>query len=117
MALDFPSSPTNGQVYTSGTTSWTWYNDVGAWRITSSGPTGYTGSKGDTGYTGSRAQTYIGAVAPSSPVNGDTWWNSNDGVRYVYYVDVDSSQWVQESAPPPAPQPVDILNNFLLMGA
>jgi hypothetical protein len=34
-------------------------------------------------------------TAPSSPANGDAWFNSNRGKTYVYYNDGDSSQWVQ----------------------
>lgn len=70
-ALDFPSSPTNGQGFVSGTTTWTYSSAKGVWNITSTGPIGvtgytgsrgidgiigvdgYTGSKGDIGYTGS----------------------------------------------------------------
>jgi hypothetical protein len=77
--------------------------------VGSQGNLGYTGSKGDTGftgssgftgsfgYTGSKGTTYIGSTAPGSPTNGDTWWNSENGIRYVYYADANSSQWVQES--------------------
>lgn len=87
MAINFPDTPTDGQVFTSGTTSWTWFATPGLWRITS-GPSGYTGSKGT---------TFIGDNPPSSPVNGDTWWDTVEGLRYVYYDDGTSSQWVQES--------------------
>lgn len=40
-----------------------------------------------------------GDVAPSNPSDGDVWYDSEGGRTYVYYVDVDSGQWV-ESAPP-----------------
>jgi hypothetical protein len=59
------------------------------------GSLGYTGSRG---YTGSKGTTYIGNTAPAGAIAGDTWWNNYDGVRYVYYTDVDTTQWVQESA-------------------
>lgn len=62
------------------------------------GDAGYTGSQGALGYTGSKGTTYTGNTAPISPVDGDTWWNSTTGVRYVYYVDSDSAQWVQETS-------------------
>lgn len=37
-----------------------------------------------------------GPAPPTSPtpVDGQLWWNSNDGRLYVYYSDIDSSQWV-----------------------
>ena len=50
------------------------------------------------GYVGSKGTTYIGNTAPGGAVAGDTWWNNYDGVRYVYYTDADTNQWVQESA-------------------
>ena len=65
------------------------------------GTIGYNGSQGATGFTGSKGTTTIANTAPESPVNGDTWWNSETGVRYVYYADGTSNQWVQESATGP----------------
>lgn len=32
---------------------------------------------------------------PSSPVDGEVWFNSSTGKTYVYYVDADSGQWVE----------------------
>ena len=32
--------------------------------------------------------------APGEPVSGQFWWNTNDGRLYIYYTDIDSSQWV-----------------------
>lgn len=40
----------------------------------------------------------IGDTAPSNPGAGDLWWNSLDGHLYVYYSDVDTSQWVDAFA-------------------
>jgi len=31
---------------------------------------------------------------PDNPVTGQLWWNTNDGRLYIYYTDIDSSQWV-----------------------
>ena len=70
-----------------------WSNNAGY-----TGSAGFTGSQGATGFTGSKGTTTISNTAPTSPVNGDTWWNSETGVRYVYYADGTSNQWVQESA-------------------
>lgn len=52
MAINFPDSPTDGQVFTSGSQSWTYYSTPGVWKVTS-GAIGYTGSQGALGYTGS----------------------------------------------------------------
>jgi hypothetical protein len=32
---------------------------------------------------------------PSSPVDGEVWFNSSTGKTYVYYVDADSGQWIE----------------------
>lgn len=74
MALDFPTSPTNGQVYG----NFIWSSAKGAWQ-----------AKPITG------KVTTSATAPSAPSNGDEWFNTNDGNIYVYYTDVDGSQWVQ----------------------
>lgn len=74
MALDFPTSPTNGQVYG----NFVYSTAKGAWQ-----------AKPITG------KVTTSATAPSSPSNGDEWFNTNDGNIYVYYTDVDGSQWVQ----------------------
>lgn len=96
--LNFPPFPIDGDIFTQNDIQWQYDAVYGVWNVISSGPTGYSGSKG---YTGSKGLTYIGNTAPLFPVNGDTWYNTDDGIRYVYYVDFDSSQWVQESAPGP----------------
>ena len=36
--------------------------------------------------------------APSSPNNGDLWWESNTGALKIYYNDGDSAQWVDSNA-------------------
>ena len=38
----------------------------------------------------------LSETEPVNPVNGDLWWCSEatDGALYVYYTDVNSSQWV-----------------------
>lgn len=64
-----------------------------------SGPTGPTGASvtgptGPTGATGGEV-TITGPSAPSPAVEGDLWFDSEQGKLYVYYVDTDSSQWVQ----------------------
>jgi hypothetical protein len=73
-ALDFPASPTNGQVYA----NWIYSTAKGAWQ-----------AKPITG------KVTTSSVAPAAPTNGDEWFNTNDGNLYVYYTDVDGSQWVQ----------------------
>ena len=40
-----------------------------------------------------------GATAPTTPSSGDTWFDTVGGRTYFYYVDTDSSQWVESSPP------------------
>lgn len=75
MPLDFPASPTNGQIYG----AYVYDSSTTAWR-----------SKG-----GAVAATYVSDTAPSGAVKGDMWYRSSDGTTYVYYVDADTSQWVE----------------------
>jgi hypothetical protein len=79
MALDFPSSPTNGQQYG----VYTYDSTLGAWRSRST----------------SSAATYVSDTAPAAANNGDLWWNSTDGTFYVSYNDGNSTQWVEGRAP------------------
>jgi len=47
---------------------------------------------------GGSASVTISATAPTSPEEGDLWWDSTDGNLYIYYNDGTSSQWVEASA-------------------
>lgn len=89
--LNFPASPTYNQTYTSDSgDSWVW--DGVSWNSLSVVP-----AQGTTGIQGASYYTTISSSPPSPANIGDTWWDSNTGVRYVYYFDGDSYQWVQES--------------------
>lgn len=77
-ALDFPSSPTNGQVYG----QYTYDSTKGAWRVTAA----------------NGATAVASPTAPTSPVAGNLWYNTNDGIMFMYYADGDSSQWVEVKA-------------------
>lgn len=47
----------------------------------------------------------IGTAAPSSPSDGDLWWDSDDGKLFVYYTDATpTSQWVDAAGPSVAVQ-------------
>lgn len=43
------------------------------------------------------ATMHVGATPPADPQNGNLWWNTEIGRLLVYYVDGDSSQWVDAS--------------------
>lgn len=75
MALDFPANPTNGQAYG----NFIYSSSKEAWQAKPL----------------SGAKTSTGDVPPTSPVNGDQWFNTSDGTLYIYVVDSDTSQWVE----------------------
>lgn len=60
-ALDFPSTPSNGQTYTANGLTYTFDSTKNIWVVTTlaGAPRGYTGSQGTTGFVGS-ASTTIG---------------------------------------------------------
>ena len=47
----------------------------------------YASSGGSAGFT-------IATTPPSSPSAGDTYWDSEEGVAYIWYEDGSSNQWV-----------------------
>ena len=76
MAIDFPSSPTNGQTYSSGGTTWVYDSAVPAWNLQNtviSGPTGPTGPTGPgITFTGYDNEIHVSAIDGSdSTGNGD----------------------------------------------
>jgi hypothetical protein len=80
MALDFPSSPTNGQVYA----GYTYDSSKLAWALTGTTVTNMT----------------VSDVAPSNPLSGDAWFDSSTASVFIYYNDGTSGQWVQEYSNP-----------------
>jgi hypothetical protein len=77
MAIDFPDSPTNNQTFTSGNNTWQW--DGTAWNIVSaSTPVNYV----------------ISDTAPSSPIEGSTWFDSSSSKMYIYY----DSSWLETTS-------------------
>jgi hypothetical protein len=75
-ALDFPSSPTNGQVYG----AYTYDSTKGAWNVTPQ----------------TQASVTTSDTPPVNPVSGDQWFYTVDGTMFVYYSDGTSSQWVEQ---------------------
>ena len=49
---------------------------------------------------GGSASITIADTAPESPTVGDVWFDSSDGKAYVYYEDVDTTQWVEIGGSP-----------------
>ena len=80
MALTFPSSPTNGQVYTDTITGNRYIYDSanGFWKFSSN-----------------NVGMSVSSTPPSNVGSGSMWYNREIGRTFVYYNDGDSSQWVE----------------------
>lgn len=82
MALTFPSSPTNGQLYVDATTGNRYLYDStnGVWK-----------------YAANNVGMSIGAAPPptASVAPGAMWYNSETGRTFILYQDDDSKQWVE----------------------
>jgi hypothetical protein len=76
--FNFPASPANGQTYSPQAGLSYTYDGTG-WKLTSGG------------YTG----VFISDTPPTSPTQGQLWWESDSGVMFIYYNDGTSSQWIQ----------------------
>ncbi len=75
MALDFPSNPSDGEVYGSYT-----YNLVkGVWQGTEE----------------SAAVAVTSPIRPTTANPGDIWVNTSTGIAFVYYNDGNTSQWME----------------------
>jgi C1q domain len=83
MALNFPNSPTDGQIYTDTPSGnrWVWDSANTVWKSTSTFTQTIT----------------VASTAPGTPVIGQLWWNQDYGRLLVYYSDGTSSQWVDAS--------------------
>ena len=75
MPINFPSSPTVGQIFTQGSRSWEWSGSAWNAKNTSYGPVGPTGPTGPVGATGATGadSTIAGPTGPTGPTgNGPT---------------------------------------------
>jgi len=126
MAIDFPNSPTTGDTYTAGGRTWQWDGtvwaaygnypdptvlkiDTGTNRvgINNTSPTTALDVTGDLTVSGtisggsiSGAGMTVSSTAPSSPSEGEMWYNEVSGRTFVYYDDGSSQQWVEFGVPP-----------------
>jgi len=80
MSLNFPDSPTDGQVYG----DYIYDATDGVWNKNPQ----------------QLASRFItSTTAPANPNNGDGWLDSNTGKTYVYYYDGSSGQWIESGNP------------------
>ncbi len=79
--VNLPDSPANGSTQTVGGIVYTYNSSKGYWTAASSG--------------GGTIQVTTSDSAPSSPADGDLWYDTDDGGMFVYYADGSSNQWVE----------------------
>jgi hypothetical protein len=78
MGMNFPNAPTDGTVFApAGGPTYTFSN--GVWKL----------AGGGTGFV------VVSDTAPPTPFPGQLWWESDSGALFFWYVDANSSQWVQ----------------------
>ena len=90
MALNFPNNPAGGQLHTdpSNGLEYVYNSTKNSWSMTG----------GDTTTTAGIPIAPPGPNPPANPVEGTLWYNTDSGILYTYYVDTDSSQWVNIQA-------------------
>lgn len=84
-----PEEPLNGDTWLDSITgnTYLYYEDYDNSQWIQIGGPGITVTRG--------ASLFIQSTAPSAPVEGDIWYDATEGFTYLYYVDLDSSQWIQ----------------------
>lgn len=78
MAIDFPASPTPGQVFQ----GYYWDDVKKAWRSSYS----------------SAGSVITSTTTPTGAKNGDLWYNTNDGTLYVYFDNGITAYWTEIKA-------------------
>ena len=92
MAINFPDSPSNGDTFTANGVVYTYNATQTLWKTSSAG--------------GGSSVT-VSDTAPTSPSDGDQWFNSTSLKMFVYYADGSSSQWVPASPQQAGPAGTD----------
>ena len=85
MAINFPNSPTDGQTVVLANKTLVWSSATGTWNVQSSASSG-------------GGSLSISDTVPSSPSDGDMWFNSTSLNLYAYYDDGNSQQWIELSS-------------------
>ena len=109
-AIDFPNSPSTGTSFSASGKTWTYNGSVWVLNPRTASKTAYdiavengfvgtesqwlTSLEGEDGIIGQDGRFYVSATAPSSPVEGDAWFNSETARMYLRY----DSYWVEVGA-------------------
>ena len=80
MALIFPSSPVDGQLFTDATTGYRYV---------------YNAASGVWTFAANNVGMSISSTPPANVAPGALWYNREIGRTFVYYDDADSKQWVE----------------------
>ena len=75
MALDFPSSPVDGQTFG----SYIWSASKGVWQAREE----------------AAATAIMSPTKPATGNPGDIWINTSTGIAFAYYDDGNTSQWIE----------------------
>lgn len=123
-------TPADGEILTYDGTAGEWYNgsapagtlaglsDVDVDGVTDGQAIVYSASLGEWIPGDAGGKFAVSDTAPPTPTNGDTWFNSSTGLAYIFYVDVNSAQWVQlGGGGGGSVGSVGFEQTFLLMGA
>jgi len=79
MAINFPSSPTDGQIYVYNGRTWVYRSANTAWAAQATLTPAY----------------YSSTSAPSGVKEGDEWYDESTGIFYRYVYDGNTFQWVE----------------------
>jgi len=75
-ALDFPASPVDGQLHG----SYIYDATRSVWNVNAQGVA---------------SRFFVSDTKPSPVTSGDAWFDTTEGVTYIYYDDGTSAQWVE----------------------
>jgi hypothetical protein len=99
MAFDFPASPTTGQIFNAPTGQGYVYSGT-AWNLAQTSPQAPVASD----------------TPPANPYAGQLWLRSTTGALYMWYVDLNSSQWIQIPGTNAAPGAWELIGAVDLSG-
>lgn len=112
MAINFPDNPANNQTETLAGKLYIYNSATTSWLLSTAGSDVATAVAAlvDSDYVAARVESSsvnVSDTAPTSPSDGDQWFNSTSLKMFVYYADGSSSQWVPASPQQAGPAGTD----------